>query len=231
MRAGCLRTAIALPSAMPTKTSRSAACSAALTVFTVFALAAAAQQGVTTFKHFHQYPTGQWQQTGQGYRNGAPIGQPISSTNCTGPVSAATLAAIKDMGNSAAMQCTTRVLTDTERLVESEQTCAMPGKIQVNRLTMHAVDDKTIATEMHATLGGREIVDMRITVRYQGTCTPEPVGAKPSAEDCAQIAEMKQQAKDGTATCSQVPAAQRAGCEAAVQRGVKQVEQLAAMCR
>lgn len=197
---------------------------------------AAAQQGATSFKHFHQYPTGQWQQQGQAYRNGAPFGQPISSTNCTGPMSPANAAAIKSLGNSAAVQCTTRVINDTERLAESEQTCDMGGGTQVNHMTMHAVDDKTIAIDVHATLGGREITDVRSTVRYQGSCVPTPVSAmpaipKPSAEDCAQIAEIKQQAAESAKSCAAAPASERAGCEAVMQRMTKQVEMLAASCR
>ncbi len=102
--------------------------------------------------------------------------------------------------------------------------------------TPSAFDDKTIAIDVHATLGGREITNVRSTVRYQGTCTPTPVSAmpaipKPSAEDCKQIAEMKQQAKAAVASCSQAPAGQRASCEATMQRMTKQVEQISASCR
>lgn len=200
---------------------------------------AAAQQGATSFKHFHQYPTGQWQQQGQAYRNGAPFGQPISSTNCTGPMSPANAAAIKSLGNSAAVQCTTRVLTDTERLAESEQTCDMGGGTQVNHMTMHAVDDKTVATEIHVSINGHEVSESRLTNRYLGTCQPGNVGTignmpqmpKPSAEGCKQIAEMKQQAAESAKSCAAASASERAGCEAVMQRMTKQVETLAASCR
>lgn len=207
----------------------------AVALFTL-AGAAAAQQGVTSFKHFHRYPNGQWQQQGQGFRNGVPMGPVITDTTCSAPLSAAGVAAIKSLGNATAPQCTTRVLTDTEQLAESEQTCAMPGGTQVNRLTMHAVDDKTIRTEVRMSLNGQPMSEMRTTNRYQGTCTPEPVGAmptmpKPSAEDCKEIAEMKQQAAESAKACAAASASERAGCEAVMQRMTKQVEQVSASCR
>ena len=215
--------------------SHFALCAACLLAVVPLPSAVFAQQGAVTFKNFHRYPNGQWQQQGQGSFNGGPMSPMETSTTCSGPLSAAQADAIKQLGNSLASQCTWRVITDTESLAESEQTCALPGGTQVNHMTMHAVDDKTIREETRMSLNGRLMSETRVTTRYQGTCTPSaaavPAMPKPSAEDCKQIAEMKQQSAEGAKVCAQLPAANRASCEAAMLAGAKQVEALSAACR
>lgn len=112
----------------------------------------------------------------------------------------------------------------------------MGGGTQVNHMTMHAVDDKTMTDELSMTINGREMSDLRSTVRYLGTCQLEAVGAiptmpKPSAEECKEMAGMKQNAADGPKTWAQLPAANRSSCEATFQNTARQIEQASASCR
>ncbi len=200
--------------------------------------AATAQQGAVTFKQFKPYPKGQWQQTSQPYRNGAPVGSPITNTTCTSPLTPSAVAAIKNFGNSVAPQCTMRVLADTERTAEYEQVCETAAGTQVNHSTMHAIDDQTITSEVRMSIDGREFSEVRSTLHYQGVCTvPEkgpvmPAMPKPSAEDCAKVSEMRQQAEDGARSCTNMAAADRPpNCEATMQRLLKNVEVLATACR
>ena len=54
---------------------------------------------------------------------------------------------------------------------------------------------------------------------------------KPTAEDCAEIADMQKQAQNALKSCNTTPAADRPpNCEATMQRLVKQADQAAASC-
>lgn len=209
----------ALLSTMLRLAFRPALCCLVFASPSLFTGTAVAQRGAVTFKNFHQYPTGQWQQQAQTYRNGAPFGALISNTTCSGPGTPAQAEAIKQMANTAVSQCTMRVVTDTDRLAESEQICPIGGGTQIHHVTMRAVDDKSRTNEVRMTINGREMSVLRSTLHYQGTCTPAPVGAmpampKPSAEECKEMADMKQKAADGPKTCAELPTANRSSCEA-----------------
>ena len=81
-------------------------------------------------------------------------------------------------------------------------------------MTLHAVDNKTFTAGTHPTLGGQRNRDTRSTSRYQGTCTAPTMGAmpampKPTAADCAEIADTQKQAQNALKSCNTMPAADR----------------------
>lgn len=204
-----------------------------LLCLSVFALAlpVLAQQGAVVFHHFRPYPAGQWTTETQPYRNGQPVGPPVSSTACSAPMSAAREAAIVNLGNAAAPSCTMTTLHDEERTAEYEQVCTLGPNQQITHSIAHAVDDRTITIERRSTLAGQEVANSRSTSHYLGECPAGQAAAdKPSPEDCAQLATMRHDTEDALKSCAEQPESTRTTCLARMQAGLRVVQQLERSC-
>ncbi len=189
------------------------------------------------FKHFHHYPPGEYRQEGQGALNGTALSKPVVETRCAAPLSPQGYAAAKSLGDQAGAMnnCTVKILEDTPMVAEYVQTCNAGAAQTVIHTALHAVDDRTMKVDTNMTAAGRPTIESHSTSTYLGPCTAGPTGVatvpKPSKEDCAQIAEMKQQAQESAGSCAQVPAEYKARCEASLKVGQERVQQLVAMCQ
>ena len=207
---------------------------AAATVVALLACPVHAQ--LASFKNFKHYPTGQWQQELTGFRDGKSMGPPTTSTTCTSPLDQKASPAVMDLAKATGSTCSTKTVTDQERLAEFETVCKVGAGTQTLHVQMRAVDDRTIATETRSTLPGQPETLLKSKVTYLGAC---PAGAaaaqaKASAADCAEIAKMRKDADAGAADpaqCAQVPAQYRAQCESQMAGSSKAIAALEAQCK
>lgn len=202
-----------------------------------------AQQGLVIPQHFKSLPPGQYRQTSQAYRGGQPVGQPIVDTHCAISLSPQSVNAARQLQATAAPNCSMKLTIDTPTTAEWLQTCD-PGVMQtLIRTTFKLVDDRTITTDMNMSIGGQDATSSHSTLKYLGACPagmappagPQmPTVPKPSAEDCAQLPEMREQAKNATVeSCrtSDLPPAYVARCEASMKILKEHMQQLEAMCK
>lgn len=189
-----------------------------------------AQVSATFLKNFHRYPaSGLWSQESSGTRNGVSLGPPTKSTSCSGVTDPKAVAALQKLSKADALSCKTTVITDTERVAEYEQTCAVGGSRHVTRSKMTAVDDKTLTIETRDDVPGFIQSVTRSNVTYLGPCSAP--ANKPSAADCAEFASFAQESAAGEAQCAQVPAAYRAQCLSQVASSHKTMEAMQAQCK
>jgi hypothetical protein len=214
-------------------------------LFAVFmsACTLSAQQAGVTLQHFKNLPPGQYQQTSQAYRGGQPTGQPVVDTHCAAAPSSQNVDAMKQMQAMAGSSCSTKVNIDTPDQAQWLTTCN-PGAMQtVIRSTFNRMDDRTITMETNMSIGGQQQTSSHSTLRYLGAC---PAGMAPpsapqmppvqrlSAADCAQLPEMRQQAKEATVeSCrtTDLPAAYVARCEASVRILKEHMQRLETSCK
>ena len=196
-----------------------------------------AQQAVAIFHNFKYPQPGYYRQTGQGYRDGKPFGEPVTDTHCVGFTSGQNAENIKKMQATMLPNCSMKVVTDTTTMAESVQTCDPGSQQTVIRSTSRRVDDLTVTMETQMSKGGRQLSEMRSTLSYLGACpagTQAPAAGKASAEDCAGLPQMREEAKTMTVeSChtAGVPAAYVARCEASAQMIRQKMEQLETMCK
>ena len=199
-----------------------------------------AQQAAAVLHQFKPLPPGLYEQTGQAYRDGKPIGQPVTDKHCGAETSPQAVDALKKMQAQIAPSCSMQVLQDTPIEAEWEQTCD-PGVMQtVIHSTSRRVDDVTVTLDTDMTKGGQQLSHLHTTLKYMGICpagmaTP-PVTAmpKPSAEDCAELPEMREQAKAVTIeSChnSDFPPSYVARCEASMKILKDHMQQLESACK
>ena len=214
-------------------------------VFLLPACAMHGQQTMATLKQFRNFGAGQYQQTSQAYRDGQPFGQPVIDTHCAAPLTPQGMDYAKQVQAMAGPSCSTKVTIDTPKLAEWVETCN-PGAMQsVIHSTFKRVDDRTLTMDTAMSMGGIEGTSTHTTLKYLGVC---PAGMAPpaapqipamgmpklSAESCAQMPEMRQQAKEASAeSCrgADFPPAMVARCEAAMKIMKDQVQQLEVMCK
>ena len=208
------------------------------------ALPLPAQQGAEVFRHFHRYPaSGQWSTETRATRDGKLLAEPMTSTTCASPLSAARLADIIKLSNDIAPTCKLSTIRDEERTAESEQVCSGPPP-QVIHTTLHAVDDTTIDTEVRSAIPGQPETVMQSTSHYLGACTAEQAAEaraaasvplpsiKPDAEACAQFAGSRKQADDALKNCetADFPADERVTCRSTMSALLQRVQKLQASC-
>ena len=199
----------------------------------LFALPGYAQ--MASFKNFKRYPTsGQWQQELVGFRDGRAMGAPAITTSCMNPLDPKLPAVMTQAAKESAPNCTTRILNDQELTAEFESVCRLPSGVQTLHTQLRAIDDRTIASEMRSTMPGMPETLMKSKATYLGPCTAAAAAAsKPSAADCAAMTKMRQdnEAAGGAAQCAQLPAQQRAQCEASFATGAKMMAAIEQQCR
>jgi len=148
----------------------------------------------------------------------------------TGAEDGRTIAAVNRMG--AASSCETRLLADTERLAESEQTCRIGDRIQTTHSTMRFVDDRTFTVDTVTKFAGLADTTTHSTVVYEGPCSAESrTAGQPSAEDCAELRASLSDSAEAEAMCTQVPANMQAQCQARLAAGRQIARAAAARCR
>ena len=207
---------------------------------TLCAFTLCAQQPPATLKNFKNLPPGQYQQISQAYRDGKPFGQPVTDTHCAAPLSPQGAQATQQMQAAVAPTCSTKVTIDTSNQGEWLQTCD-PGVMQtLIRSTFKRVDDRTVTLDTNMTKGGQQLTNTHSTLKYLGACpagTAQPqlsTMPKPSDEDCAQLPEMREQAKAATVeSChtADFPPAYVARCEASMKMLKQHMQQLETACK
>lgn len=195
-----------------------------------------AQHGALVFKHFRTYPSGQWLKELTGTRNNVSMGPPQSMTSCASPLDARAASAATRTGNAAASNCTMKVLKDEETTLEFEQVCPMGSTQQVMHVNVRAIDDKTMTMETRMNLAGMGETVTKIKSTYQGPCkTPDATAAAPMPAgpkvDCAELAELRQNIQAGVAQCAQLPAANRAQCDARLDMGRRALASQDGQCK
>ena len=221
---------------------RNSALSAVASVL-LFASLLSAQQTVAKWQNFKGLPPGLLQQTSQAYRDGKPFGQTVVDTHCAASLTPQGVNAVKQLQATVAPTCSTKVTIDTPTEGESLQTCD-PGAMQsVIRTTLTRLDDQTMKVEINMTKGGQQLTFSRSIVKYLGACpaglaspttSQTPAIPRPSAEACAQLPEMREQAKSATVeSCksSDFPPEYVARCEASMKIMQQHMQQLEAACK
>ncbi len=193
------------------------------------------QQAVAVFHNFKPFSPGLLRQTSQGYREGKPFGQPVTDTHCGGFTSVQAANNIKQMQAGIAPNCSMKVVADTSTLAESVQTCDAGAQQTVIRSTQKRVDERTISINTVMSKGGQQFTEIRSTLSYEGACPAgmeAPAVPKASAEDCAALPEMREQAKTASSChASNLPPEYVARCEASMKMLQGQMAQMEAMCK
>lgn len=192
--------------------------------------ASIAQGNVVTYRNFQHPPPGQWTQTLTGVMNGQSS-PPQKQTVCTtGTPDGKVIAAANQM--AAASGCQTRVLTDTARLAESEQTCQLGSRTQTIRSTMRLVDDRTITVDTVMKVPGSSETTTHTSAVYEGACNARSTAAsQPSAADCADLKAGMADSTQAGDVCAQMPADMQAQCRVRVTAGRQLAEAALARCR
>ena len=183
------------------------------------------QGGSFELKRFHHYPTGRWRQEMSGSRNGQPVGTPVVSSHCSGPLTASERASITQFANSMAPSCTTQVVTDQSNQAVIAQSCAIGAGQMVNHTTMTAINDHELTTDIESTAAGRQS-ETHIRSTYLGPCSAEEMAAarpapgspfgKIPAEQCRQLPKMRADMAGLDGQCAQLPGAYQGQCRARI---------------
>ena len=202
-----------------------------------------AQQSVIATKNFKSLPSGLIRQTTQGYVDEKATGQTVVDTHCSAPISTETVHASMAAQAHAGLKCSNKMTTDTSEKAEWIQICDQGAMQSEIRSSLTRVNDRTIVSETRVSRGGVQGIHTRSTVEYLGAC---PVGMAPpaapqllaapklTAADCAQVVEMREQAKSATVeSCSQgdLPPAYVARCEASMKSMQERMRQLESSCK
>ena len=190
-----------------------------------------AQDTAAIYRNFRHPPPGQYTQTLTGVMMNGQSTPPQKQTVCTtGTPDPKVLAAANQMAGASG--CQTRVLTDTERVAESESTCRLGNRNQTTRTTMRFVDDRTFTVDTVLKVPGIPDTTSHSTVVYEGACTAASKAAsRPSAQDCAELRASLAESAGAGDVCAQMPANMQVNCRAQVVAGRQMAEAALASCR
>ena len=172
--------------------------------------------GSFELKHFHHYPAGRWRQEMTGSRNGQPVGTPVVSSHCSGPLTASERASITQFVGSVAPTCTTQVTSDQPNQAVIAQSCAIGAGQMVNHTIMTAINDHELTTDIESAVAGN-LTKTHIRSTYLGPCSADEMAAarpvpgspfgKIPAEQCRQLPQMRADMAGLGGQCAQLPGA------------------------